>query len=934
MVYTAKKYLFVMILLTATDMTLSAAVRQVWDFEAGTGKWRAWGTKPGMDAEKSARIVTSSDEKPHGGKQCLRVRDDFDNASPYAVFRVEVDPTKTYVFKGFIRSDGDAAPNEWVGVSALGEGEKFIRWLETPKFKLSAEWQEFWLLLSGLPAGTKYLYLAVKPSFYAPSSSTGTVCVDDVEFCEQESAPISIRDYTKWFTFPMNPKRQPKPLVDIGASLLHTPAGKHGFVQSKNGHFYYADGNQARFWAVNIHSSNALFPSHDQAERVAETLSRSGINLVRFHLTEYVLIDRDRPDRATFLPATDEKWERFDYFVKCLKDKGVYILLDSVTGLSARGLSDADVPHGSEYGSHRPWVHFEPAFIELGKAYIKGLLTHVNTYTGKALKDEPAIAMLMLINEQTMFFDWKSKPWPAHYQELLKKKFNAWLIETYGTRGALATAWTSPDGLCALKAEEDPAAGTVSPVTVQEIRNEGDWKTDKSPPRIRATVAFFRAVQTAWQKEMLAFIRSLGCVLPVADSNIYYDIADLETQTMMDYTSQNVYYDHVRRNSDQSLSMANIPSVERNPLFGAGLIENAIAMVKINTKPVTSTESNMMWPHEWRSSYFLTAASAAALQDWDAMFFYCYFGGFGYDWDKADAATAVLQPTVEFNDPALLATLPNAALMYHRRDVAPGKNLVQVVPAKDDIYLANGEPRSGAFPLNYVPYVSRYEIAFGKPDGRAQAVIGASGKASFNFSRTLNKKPGLELAKEFDDYLKKQGLLAEDRGIQGDSLVSDTGEVIHNFGKGLLIVDTPRTQGFTGFPKDELKFRDIRVTSRTGFTTILVSSLDGAGLDTAKKMLLTVIARAENDKDNMQYASFSKAPNGMMRGERLTVAHPQPGLGTVRVEPTDATVLFKTGGMLTVTPLAPDMSALSAPVQVATVETASAPTVWYLVERK
>ena len=169
-------------------------------------------------------------------------------------------------------------------------------------------------------------------------------------------------------------------------------------------------------------------------------------------------------------------------------------------------------------------------------------------------------------------------------------------------------------------------------------------------------------------------------------------------------------------------------------------------------------------------------------------------------------------------------------------------------------------------------------------------MIGASEKASFVFSRATNKKSGIELAQELDESLKKQGLLAPDRGIQGDSLVSDTGEVIRDFGKGLLIVNTPRTQGFTGFPKGELTFRDISVTSRTMFTTILVSSLDGAGLDTAKKMLLTVIARAENDKDNMQYASFVKAPNGMIRGEYLTVAHPQPGLGTVRVEPTDATV--------------------------------------------
>ncbi len=88
-------------------------------------------------------------------------------------------------------------------------------------------------MLSGLPAGTKCLYLAVRPSFYAPSSSTGVVYVDDIEFYEQDPVQFDTGDYTKWFTFPMNPKRQPKPLVDIGASLLHAPAGKHGLCSRK-----------------------------------------------------------------------------------------------------------------------------------------------------------------------------------------------------------------------------------------------------------------------------------------------------------------------------------------------------------------------------------------------------------------------------------------------------------------------------------------------------------------------------------------------------------------------------------------------------------------------------------------------------------------------------------------------------------------------------
>ncbi len=1120
--------------LTAVLMIASLAFGQrgVWDFESGVGKWQSWGTKPGLDAEKASRIVGIEKANAHGGTQCLAVRDEFDNASPYAIVKVAVDPAKSYVVKGFIRSDSERTAQEWIGVSATAAGDKFLRWLTAPKFDISSEWKEFKVVITGLPAETAELNIAVRPSLYTPQTSTGVVYIDDVEFYAQESTPIDMagacnrgfsddaegdnaggwtdqgknnlsgmkagvltvqdvpftvidplknggksalvirasgdffavkgdvacgknadwiyllhtaawassggavgtmtivyedgstadvkftsgnevgdwwggnakeafgvklegvnpvkspvylfaagianpkpskqikslsfrsgtdtgraiwmllavtlgsganlidmgkigavtRDYSKWFTFPLNPKKQMKPLVDL-SSLLDAPAGKHGMVQSKNGHFFFADGKEARFWAVNIHSANALFPSHEQAERVAETLARSGINLVRFHLTEYVLIDRTKSDRSTFIPDSDEKWERFDYMVKCFKDRGIYMLLDSVTGLSARGFTDGDVPNGSQYGSHRPWAYFEPAFAEQGKAYIKGLLTHVNKYTGKALKDESAIAMLMLINEQTMFFDWNTSAWPDHYKNLLKKKFNEFLLAEHGSRDALAKAWTQ-SGICGLKDGEDPAQGTVNPATVWDITSEGDMHAEKSPVRIRATIAFFKSVQVAWQKEMLAYIRSLGCALPVADSNIYSDIADLETQRDMDYTSQNVYYDHVRHNKDGSLSMENIPVVERNPLQGIGLIDSAIAMVKINTHPVTSTESDMMWPHEWRSTYFLNTSTAASLQDWDAIYFYCYFGGFGYDWDKADSATAVMQPTVEFNDPALLATMPNAALMYHRRDVAPAKNLVQVVYTDADKLIYRGDPRNGAFPFNYLPYVSRVEGAFGRPDGRQQATISSSEKGDFRFSRIENTKSSLDLARELDSYLKKKGLVADDRGIQRDSLVSDTGEVIHDFGKGLLIVNTPRTQGFSGFPKDAVKLNDIEITSRTPFTTIVVSSLENAPIGTAKRILLTVIARAENDKDKMQYSGFSKAPNGATRGERLIVTRERPGNGTVRVEPTDATVRFKSGGALTITPLAPDMSALAAAIKADAVETAKFPTVWYLVERK
>src|SRR5580704_8374278 len=39
--------------------------------------------------------------------------------------------------------------------------------------------------------------------------------------------------------------------VDVSL-LLDAPAGKHGFVQVKDGHLVTADGQRIRFWGVNI----------------------------------------------------------------------------------------------------------------------------------------------------------------------------------------------------------------------------------------------------------------------------------------------------------------------------------------------------------------------------------------------------------------------------------------------------------------------------------------------------------------------------------------------------------------------------------------------------------------------------------------------------------------------------------------------------------
>ena len=50
--------------------------------------------------------------------------------------------------------------------------------------------------------------------------------------------------------------------------LLDAPAGKHGFVRVKDGHFYFEDGTRIRFLGFNM-AARSNTPNHETAEKLA-----------------------------------------------------------------------------------------------------------------------------------------------------------------------------------------------------------------------------------------------------------------------------------------------------------------------------------------------------------------------------------------------------------------------------------------------------------------------------------------------------------------------------------------------------------------------------------------------------------------------------------------------------------------------------------------
>lgn len=188
--------------------------------------------------------------------------------------------------------------------------------------------------------------------------------------------------------------------LDFGVRL-DAPAGKYGFIRVKNGHFVH-DEHRVQFAGINNAYEANFPPTKADAEALATTLAQFGFNCVRLHHCDERGFWGTSGDKTIFDP---KKMDMFDYGIFALKQKGIYVNLNL---------------HVSRYLGHNEGLipstvlfdkgidNFDTRIRELNKKFAKDLLEHVNPYTGNAYKDEPAIAMIEMNNENSIIQIWKN----------------------------------------------------------------------------------------------------------------------------------------------------------------------------------------------------------------------------------------------------------------------------------------------------------------------------------------------------------------------------------------------------------------------------------------------------------------------------------------------------------------------------------------------
>ena len=174
------------------------------------------------------------------------------------------------------------------------------------------------------------------------------------------------------------------------------------------------------------------------------------------------------------------------------------------------------------------------------KAWTKALLTRPNPYTGVPLGKDPAVAILQIQNEDSLFF-WTLQGLKPAQMDLLARKFGDWLVKEYRSLDAARTAW---DGHRV--PGDDFAKGRAGILSTYHMTQPQKGAAAK---RMRDQVRFLADTQRTFFAEIARYFREdLGCKQLVNAGN--WITADTEklndverwTYTATDVQAINKYY--------------------------------------------------------------------------------------------------------------------------------------------------------------------------------------------------------------------------------------------------------------------------------------------------------------------------------------------------------------------------------------------------------
>jgi len=651
-------------------------------------------------------------------------------------------------------------------------------------------------------------------------------------------------------------------LTDV-SSLLHRPAGSQGQVTRKGAGLVTAKGQPIKFWGINATMAHNPTLMKQQARFYA----KHGINLVRQHPVESAvgLLIGAGATRA----LDSKKLDTFDRWFAALKAEGIYMAFSPFFPhviTKADGYPDdlyKELPDDSKKSGKKTYgmVGFMPALQDAQWSWLSTLLAHKNPHTGLTYAADPALAIVEVHNEDSLFWNFPlndlatGKKFPKHTAEL-QKLWMLWLKKRYADDAALAKAWGN--GLRTGDSLKNPAMAIYG---AWQMKGAGPTKAAEKQ-RMGDFIRFLADTQRKFYLKRIKRLRGIGYKgLTVTTAwragGAAADAANLWTDDAADVIDRHNYFGGGA--GGHGIIEGTVDSQTHLDMPGRGLL--SIGLYQVEDKPFTLSEWTQRPPNPYKAEAApLVALYGMGLQGWDGV---THFAAtrlrMGSGWPGLRSYVTAT--------PHYLGQFPALAFAVHRGHIKEGpvmfaRRLAEaavftgVDALKQDFTRGTDakEPRSN-------PETPVEVLAI----GRVTARIADGQKAT-----------------EKGDWTRYWDKAAK-------TVTSATGELRWDYQQKLVLWLGKKSQGLIGFAGSKPHaLPGVKVQVKTPFVSLLFTPLDDRPLTSSSQILITALAR-----DRQAGSKYSAD------GKKLEKLGGPP----LELEPVQATLTFTGAAVTSVRPL-------------------------------
>jgi hypothetical protein len=682
----------------------------------------------------------------------------------------------------------------------------------------------------------------------------------------EQSAAIPEAD--AWFTFaPGDPPAPGDSVFDL-SDLVEAPAGTHGALETSGSGFAFADGTPIRFWGV-----GSQYPgTPDLAAQQAQMYRMFGINMVRRHPIQSMIgilqTDENTGERRLDPDALDD----LDRWFAALKEAGIYMTFSSFfphVVTESDGIPAAIYGELKDYGEGKSaygYVTFVEELQDSEWEWMEALLNHTNPYTGLRYVDDPALAILEIRNEDSVF--WHSPLntlWDGSLPNLqgrLQLLWMEWLQERYEDDAALAEAWG--DGLLATDSLQNDSMEVYG---AWEMAADGPWSGVEEAGRMGDYIRFLAEIQVNGYAKRADLIRAEGFNGVIVSTawqagGPSAQAANLWTDSTMDAIDRHAYAGGMASGSHY-IALGEVNNASH--LDGPGTLLMEVGWWQVENLPFLHTEWTMKAPTWWK-------AEAAPL--------YTFYGMGLHGWDASYHFTASKawlrggwpgQSGYVTETPHYMGQFPALARAVHENHIAQSEAVAARRLALDDAFTG--------FDMLTQPFQSGgWDPNAGENTLVVPEEVFAIGRITLDVGESLPASERVDWA----SYIDSDGVIH-----------STTGELSWDTENRVVLVNSPSSQGIIGFAGGQThNLSDFEVSVETDFVSLLFTALDGRPLSTSGRVLITAMARdrqlgAIYSQDGSELIEMGGPPLLLEPVQATIRAKREIGSSVLRVTPLD-----------------------------------------------